>query len=38
VLAFVVGAMVMPYNYFMYNAVIWKTWKLPFLGKRKSKS
>lgn len=32
VLAFVVGAMVMPYNYFMYNAVIWKTWKI--FGKK----
>ena len=21
---------VLPYNYFMYNAVIWKTWKLPW--------
>jgi len=27
VLAFVVAFMVLPYNYFMYNAVIWKTWK-----------
>lgn len=34
VLAFVVGFMVLPYNYFMYNVVIWKTWKLPFLSKK----
>jgi dolichol-phosphate mannosyltransferase len=34
VLAFVVGFMVLPYNYFMYNVVIWNTWKLPFLKKR----
>ncbi len=26
--------LVLPYNYFMYNVVIWKTWKLPFLKKR----
>ena len=26
--------LVLPYNYFMYNAVIWKTWKLPW-KKRK---
>lgn len=29
VLAFVVAFMVLPYNYLMYNLVIWKTWKLP---------
>ena len=29
VLAFVVAFMVLPYNYFMYNVVIWKTWHLP---------
>lgn len=34
VLAFVVLFMVLPYNYFMYNAVIWKTWKL--LKKKKN--
>lgn len=28
VLAVVIGFLVLPYNYFMYNAVIWKTWKL----------
>lgn len=33
VLAFVVAFLVLPYNYFMYNVVIWKTWKL---GKKKS--
>lgn len=33
VLAFVVAFLVLPYNYFMYNAVIWGTWKLPFLSK-----
>jgi dolichol-phosphate mannosyltransferase len=34
VLLLVVGFFVMPYNYFMYNAVIWKTWHLPGpLGK-----
>lgn len=32
VLAFVVVFMVLPYNYFMYNVVIWKTWKIPGLG------
>jgi len=34
VLAFVVVVMVLPYNYFMYNAVIWKTWKLPWKKKK----
>ncbi len=29
VLAVVVAFMVLPYNYLMYNLVIWKTWKLP---------
>jgi dolichol-phosphate mannosyltransferase len=33
VLFFVVTFMVLPYNYFMYNAVIWKTWKIPVLSK-----
>ena len=37
VLAIVVAFMVLPYNYFMYNAVIWKTWKLPFLAKLQNK-
>lgn len=30
VLAFVVTFMVLPYNYVMYNLIIWKTWKLPW--------
>lgn len=34
VLAVVVVFMVLPYNYLMYNLVIWKSWKLP---KRKKK-
>lgn len=29
VLAFVVAFLVLPYNYFMYNVFIWRTWKLP---------
>lgn len=33
VLGFVVLFMVMPYNYIMYNVVIWKTWKLPWAKK-----
>ncbi len=33
VLAFVVALMVLPYNYLMYNLVIWKTWKNPFKKK-----
>jgi len=35
VLGFVVGFVVLPYNYLMYNLVIWKTWKLPFGKKTK---
>jgi len=35
VLAIVVVFMVLPYNYLMYNLVIWKTWKLPFLSSKK---
>jgi dolichol-phosphate mannosyltransferase len=35
-LPFIILFMVLPYNYFMYNAVIWKTWKLPWT-KSKSK-
>ena len=30
VLMFVIAVMVLPYNYLMYNLVIWKTWKLPW--------
>ena len=37
VLAVVVLLLVLPYNYFMYNAVIWKTWKIPFLSKLQSR-
>ena len=33
VLAFVVICLVLPYNYLMYNLVIWKTWKLPWQKK-----
>ncbi len=32
----IVVFMVLPYNYFMYNAVIWKTWKLPWSKKKKT--
>lgn len=35
VLAFVVAFVVLPYNYLMYNLVIWKTWKLSFPKKQK---
>jgi len=30
-LPFIIVFLVLPYNYFMYNTVIWKTWKLPWL-------
>lgn len=33
VLAFVVVFLVLPYNYLMYNLVIWKTWKLPWRSR-----
>lgn len=33
VLALVVGFLVLPYNYFMYNVFIWKTWKAPTFKK-----
>lgn len=29
-LPFIIVFLVLPYNYFMYNTVIWKTWKLPW--------
>lgn len=29
-LPFIIVFLVLPYNYFMYNIVIWKTWKLPW--------
>lgn len=35
-LPFIIVFLVLPYNYFMYNAVIWKTWKLPWSKKKKS--
>ena len=35
-LPFIILFMVLPYNYFMYNVVIWKTWKFPF-GKKSAK-
>jgi len=35
VMMVVIVFLVLPYNYFMYNAVIWKTWKkLPLFGKK----
>lgn len=34
-LPFIILFMVLPYNYFMYNAVIWKTWKLPWSKAKK---
>jgi dolichol-phosphate mannosyltransferase len=34
VLAVVVVFLVLPYNYTMYNLVIWKTWKNPFAKKK----
>ena len=37
-LPFIIVLLVLPYNYFMYNAVIWKTWKFPTFGKSKDKS
>jgi dolichol-phosphate mannosyltransferase len=33
-LPFIIVFLVLPYNYFMYNAVIWKTWKLPWQNKK----
>lgn len=36
-LPFIIVFLVLPYNYFMYNAVIWRTWKLPFVEKLRSK-
>ncbi len=35
-LPFIVLFLVMPYNYFMANVVIWKRWKLPFLARKSS--
>lgn len=36
ILAFVVGFVVLPYNYIMYNLIIWKTWKNPLSKKSES--
>jgi putative flippase GtrA len=33
-LPFIILFLVLPYNYFMYNAVIWRTWKLPWSKKK----
>jgi dolichol-phosphate mannosyltransferase len=33
-LPFIIVCLVLPYNYFMYNVVIWRTKKLPSLGKK----
>lgn len=33
VLFLVVTFMVMPFNYFVYNAIIWKTWDIPGISK-----
>ncbi|MCJ7804977.1 GtrA family protein, partial [Patescibacteria group bacterium] len=35
-LPFIILLLVLPYNYFMYNVVIWKTWKFNF-GKKAAK-
>ncbi len=35
-LPFIRVFLVLPYNYFMYNVVIWKTWKLPWAKKNKA--
>lgn len=32
-LPFIIVFLVLPYNYFMYNAVIWRTWRVPFIEK-----
>ncbi len=32
----IIVLMILPYNYFMYNAVIWKTWKMPWSKKKKA--
>ena len=38
VLAFVVAFLVLPYNYVMYNLIIWRTWKFPLLDKLLAKN
>lgn len=32
-LVIAIAFLITPYNYFMYNLFIWKTWKIPFLSK-----
>lgn len=32
-LPFIIVFVVLPYNYFMYNAVIWRTWNVPIINK-----
>lgn len=34
-LPFIIVILVLPYNYFMYNVVIWKSWNLPKIFTRK---
>jgi dolichol-phosphate mannosyltransferase len=36
-LPFIIVFLVLPYNYFMYNALIWRTWKLPMVDKLRQK-
>lgn len=36
-LPFIIIFLVLPYNYFMYNAIIWRTWRLPFIEKLRGK-
>jgi dolichol-phosphate mannosyltransferase len=33
VLPFIIVVLVLPFNYIMYNLIIWKTWKLPWAKK-----
>lgn len=35
-LPFIIVLFIMPYNYFMYNAIIWRTWRVPFVEKLRS--
>jgi dolichol-phosphate mannosyltransferase len=37
-LPFIIVFLVLPYNYLMYNLVIWKTWKLPWKKSKSKKS
>jgi dolichol-phosphate mannosyltransferase len=37
ILPFIIVFLVLPYNYFMYNAVIWRTWRLPFIEKMRGR-